>query len=103
ETGAAEFGRLQERLSTGLKRMAEAVGQHPAVLVVFDVLEVAGAGLAQCSLGSRRRELEQLLDGLHPCLQAVAQTADVSLAQDWLTLPSLEGVVAKRVDRPYLS
>jgi ATP-dependent DNA ligase len=102
ETGAAEFGRLQERLSMARKRVAEAVGQHPAVLVVFDVLELAGAELAHCALGGRRRELEQLFDGSHPCLQLVVQTADVSLAQDWLTLPSLEGVVAKRVDRPYL-
>jgi ATP-dependent DNA ligase len=42
-----------------------------------------------------------LLDGLHPCLQLVEQTADLELAQDWLSLPNLEGVVAKRVDRPY--
>jgi ATP-dependent DNA ligase len=103
DTGAAEFGRLQERLSTSRKRLAEAVNQHPAVLVVFDVLELAGAELAHCTLGGRRRELERLLEGFHPCLQLVAQTADVSLAQDWLTLPNLEGVVAKRVDRPYLS
>src|SRR5438128_8954497 len=103
ETGASEFGRLQQRLSTSRKHVGQAIGQHPAVLVVFDVLELAGAELAHFSLGGRRRELEQLLDGLHPCLQLVAHTADVSLAQDWLTLPSLEGVVAKRVDRPYSS
>jgi ATP-dependent DNA ligase len=86
-----------------LVRLAEAVNQHPAVLVVFDVLELAGAELAHSSLGCRRRELEQLLEGFHPCLQLVAQTADVSLAQDWLTLPNLEGCSREARDRPYLS
>lgn len=71
--------------------------------MVFDVLELAGAELAQCSLGDRRRQLEHLLDHRHPCLQLVAHTADRNLAEDWLAVPSLEGVVAKRVDRPYLS
>ena len=52
-------------------------------------------------MGTRRPELERLLDGLHPALQLVEQTADLDLAQDWLSLPNLEGVVAKRVDRPY--
>jgi ATP-dependent DNA ligase len=103
EAGTPEFGRLQERLSSARKYLAQAGFAHPAVLVVFDLLEVGGAELAQSSLGERRRALEELLDGLHPCLQLVAQTSDVNLAQDWLALARLEGVVAKRVDRPYVS
>jgi ATP-dependent DNA ligase len=42
ESGWAEFGRLQERLSTANKRIDEIVAEHPAVLVVFDALELAG-------------------------------------------------------------
>ena len=70
---------------------------------MFDVLQLCGDDLTSSALGVRRRALEKLLDGLHPCLQLVAQTADASLAEDWLSLPSLEGVVAKRIDRPYVS
>ena len=71
------------------------------MLVVFDLLECVGAPLEMQPLGARRAALERLLDGLHPALQLVEQTADLDLAQDWLSLPNLEGVVAKRVDRPY--
>jgi hypothetical protein len=37
ESGAAEFGRLQERLSTARSRVGELVRDHPAVLVAFDL------------------------------------------------------------------
>jgi hypothetical protein len=33
----------------------------------------------------------QLTEGLDPCLHLVSQTADMQHAQDWLTLPNLEG------------
>ncbi len=51
----------------------------------------------------RRRDLERLLQEPNPYLQLVDQTADVQLARAWLTLPNIEGVVAKRADRPYVS
>ena len=54
-------------------------------------------------MGTRRLELARVLNGLDPCLQLVDQTSDVQLARDWLSLPSIEGVVAKRADRPYVS
>jgi ATP-dependent DNA ligase len=53
-------------------------------------------------LAVRRNELERLLEHRDPCLQLVDQTDEVELAQAWLTLPSIEGVVAKRADRPYV-
>ena len=103
ESGWVDFGSLQQRLSTARNGVLHAVAQRPAVLVVFDVLELAGRQLVAQPLSERRRELEQLIDGLHPCLQVVSQTSDVQQARDWLTLPNIEGVVAKRVDRPYMS
>jgi ATP-dependent DNA ligase len=101
ESRWADFGSLQERLSTALGGIADLARRRPAVLVVFDLLECAGAPFEFQPMGTRRAALERLLDGLHPCLQLVEQTADLELAQDWLSLPNLEGVVAKRVDRPY--
>jgi ATP-dependent DNA ligase len=103
ETGSSDFGSLQARLSTARSQVHAVARQRPAVLLVFDILQLAGDDLTGYALGVRRRELEQLLDSRHPCLQLVAQTADATVAEDWLRLPSLEGVVAKRVDRPYAS
>jgi ATP-dependent DNA ligase len=59
------------------------------------------SGQVQLLSRRRRAELEQLLDGLHPSLQLVDQTADIRLAQDWLTLPTVEGVVAKLNSAPF--
>jgi ATP-dependent DNA ligase len=103
EAGWVDFAGLQERLSTARNHVQDAVRQRPAALVTFDLLEARGASIQAQPLLQRRSELQRLLDGLHPCLQLVEQTADVQLARDWLSLASLEGVVAKRADRPYVT
>ena len=43
------------------KFIAEAVATRPAILLVFDVLELAGDELAALPLSERRRVLERLL------------------------------------------
>jgi DNA-binding CsgD family transcriptional regulator len=59
---------------------------------------------ARTSRRQRRRRLEHLVGGLHPCLQLVIQTDDRQIAQAWLTiLTSVEGVVAKRADGHYVA
>jgi ATP dependent DNA ligase domain len=77
--------------------------ERPAVLMVFDVLRLASVSLLAEPLAVRRSELARLLDRHDPCLQLVDQTDAIELAQAWLTLPNLEGVVAKRADRPYVA
>jgi ATP-dependent DNA ligase len=104
EQRSPDFGALQRRLCLAPRFTAQAAAERPAGLVAFDLLELAGCELVEKSLTERRRQLEGLLDGLHPCLQLVLQTADVELARDWLTLlQSVEGVVAKRADGRYAS
>ena len=72
------------------------------MLLCFDVLTLAGHDLTMSPLVERRRHLEDLVVGLHPCLQLVTQTQDRQLAEQWLTmLSSVEGVVAKRSDGRY--
>jgi len=66
------------------------------------VLDLGGVPLTELPLRNRRKRLEDFLPGLHPCLQLVAQTRDLALAQQWLSLlPALEGVVAKKSDSHY--
>src|SRR5713101_7481140 len=99
DDGYADFSALQARLTEARAHVSRIARERAAVLVVFDVLDVAGRGLMDEPLLSRRRELECLLaDAAHPCLQLIEQTADVNLARDWLALLPIKGVVAKRGD-----
>jgi ATP-dependent DNA ligase len=78
------------------------VAEHPAILLCFDVLTLAGNDLTTLPLPERRQRLEDLVGDLHPYLQLVTQTDDWELAKQWLKTPaSVEGVVAKRADGRY--
>jgi ATP-dependent DNA ligase len=103
DSGCVDFGALQARLGTARNTVATLARERPAVLVVFDVLRLATVPLVEQALAARRTKLECLLEHRDPCLQLVDQTDEVELAQAWLTLPSIEGVVAKRADRPYVA
>lgn len=100
--GCVDFGALQDRLTVARRAVFSTAWERPAVLLAFDLLELSGANLIDEPLHARRRRLEQLVAAVNPCLQLIEQTADVDLARDWLALvPNIEGVVAKRADRPY--
>jgi ATP-dependent DNA ligase len=58
ETGQADFGALQQRLTLARKFIAQAAMARPAILLVFDVLELAGDELAALALSERRRAPE---------------------------------------------
>jgi bifunctional non-homologous end joining protein LigD len=103
EEGWVDFGALQARLGTARNTVATVALERPAVLVVFDLLRLAGVSRVSEPLVARRSDLARLLENCDPCLQVVDQTDDVELAQAWLTLPNVEGVVAKRADRPYVA
>lgn len=104
DVGGSDFGALQARLGMA-RRDAALVGfQRPAVLLCFDLLTLDGEDLTSLPLSARRRQLEELIEGLHPCLQLVIQTNDRQIAEEWLTiLRSVEGVVAKRADGRYVA
>ena len=91
DSGWVDFGALQARRGTARNTVATVALERPAVLVVFDLLRLASVSLASEPLFARRRELARLLEHRDPCLQA------------WLTQPNVEGVVAKRADRPYVA
>jgi ATP-dependent DNA ligase len=103
DSGWVDFGALQARLGTARNTVVTEARERPAVLMVFDMLRLASVSLVGESLAVRRSELARLLEHHDPCLQLVDQTGEMELAQAWLTLPNVEGVVAKRADRPYVA
>jgi ATP-dependent DNA ligase len=91
-TARSDFGALQARLTMNTNRLRDAAGARPAVLVAFDVLQLDGRCIVEQPLQARRRQLQELIEGLaQPCLQLVLQTADVNAALAWLAMPSIEG------------
>src|SRR6185369_2850939 len=93
------------RLTAG-RALASWAAQHPAQLVVFDVLADDDADLRPLPLADRRRHLAAAAMGLGPAGTLCPQTLDVAEAEVWMSdyLPAhLEGLVLKRVDQPYVA
>jgi ATP-dependent DNA ligase len=102
EQGCPDFGALQHRLTVARKDTAKVAAERPAVLVVFDVLQLAGSEVTDLALDDRRAHLERLISGERSCLQLVLQTSDIEVAREWLKLlTTIEGIVAKRGDGRY--
>jgi len=102
--GRPDFGRLQNRF--GLKDPRDIATQakaHPTHFLAFDVLRLDGRDLTRLPYQERRRVLESLrLEGdswgTTPSHVGAGQ-AMLQLSRDM----GLEGVMAKRLDSPYLS
>jgi ATP-dependent DNA ligase len=103
DRGQADFAALQHRLTLGAKVHRRS---HPGPACRPSRVRCARTGgeeLVSRPLVDRRQTLERLLDGVHPCLRLVAHTTDHEIAEGWLGVPGLEGLVAKRLDRPYVA
>jgi len=99
--GALDFDSMQMRLHPAESRIRRLSGEIPAEFVVFDVLLWAGEQVWRRPLEERRRELERVAKGFR--LSPVATSLDE--ARGWLDRfesLGLDGVVAKRLDTPYL-
>jgi ATP-dependent DNA ligase len=105
--GELSFDALQMRLHPAASRVAKLAAETPAVLVLFDcLLDAKGGSLVDAPLTRRRTELEALYARLgEPCgLRLSPGTDNRGEAGDWLarTGAALDGVVAKRLDGPYV-
>lgn len=103
------FDALQMRLHPAESRIRKLSVETPAVLVLFDCLYTVKHGaLLEAPLAKRRAALEAFFKSLGKKpgpLQLSPYTRDVAVAQRWLQRGDvrLDGVIAKRLDDPYIS
>jgi ATP-dependent DNA ligase len=97
--GAIDFDAMQMRLHPAESRIRKLSAEIPARFIAFDVLLWEGAAVWQSPFARRRMALEQDAGSF----ELSPSTADPTAALAWLDeleALGLDGVVAKRVDRP---
>jgi ATP-dependent DNA ligase len=97
--GALDFDSLQMRLHPAESRIRRLAAEIPAAYVAFDVLLWDGEEVHRLPLAERRSRVEELPFDVSPA------TRDAAVARDWLDrleVAGFDGVVAKRLDLPYL-
>jgi ATP-dependent DNA ligase len=103
---ALSFEELQLRLHPAESRVRKLAAQHPAELMVFDLLELGGKSLMGEPLSKRRDALERFYEKNQvPRLELSPATRDRDAALQWLERSggALDGVIAKRTDLEYRS
>lgn len=105
--GTLSFDALQMRLHPAESRVRRLARETPAQLMLFDcLLDAKGRNLIDRPLSERRAALEQFHAGeASPMLRLSPCSMERGQAQSWLDSAggSLDGVIAKRSDGPYLS
>lgn len=96
-----DFRSLQQRLSIARDGALHAANQRPAVA---GRPRFVGVGREATGWSPALRTAARNWNSSPDCILASSsgQTVDVEQARDWLTLPSIERVVAKRIDRQYV-
>lgn len=95
---------LSQRIHPAESRVQLLAEQTPAQFIGFDALATGQASLLGESFRVRREALADLINGGRSC-HITRATADPEQATRWLTTfegAGLDGVVAKRIDGPYL-
>jgi len=96
--GNLEFDALQSRIHPAESRISLLAREIPAQFVAFDLLADGDESLLEAPLAERRARLEAIAAATD--LELTELTADEARAERWLA--SIEGVMAKRLDAPYL-
>ena len=100
-----DFDALQMRLHPAASRVEKLARESPAAFVAFDALAVGGRDLRARPQAERREALEKLLARAKPPLHLTPVTRERKIAVEWLERfegAGLDGVIAKRLDAPYL-
>jgi ATP-dependent DNA ligase len=104
--GTLSFDALQMRLHPAERRVRKLAAATPSILILFDCLFADGEALLEAPLIDRREALEAFVEraGAAPSLRLTPYKRDLAQARRWLerTGGALDGIVAKRLDGPYV-
>jgi ATP-dependent DNA ligase len=99
-----DFDAIQQRLHPADSRIRRLAKETPALLILFDAIEIEGESLMGMPLGARRNLLEMFF-ARHPSptLRLSPITTEPDEARRWLaaTNGALDGIVAKRTGDLY--
>jgi ATP-dependent DNA ligase len=101
QKGQLDFDAMQTRLHPAESRIRKLSAEIPAEYIVFDILLWRGKPLHELPLEKRRRELERKA-GKFTLSPYTREPKDAERWLDRLEAAGLDGVVAKRLDLPYL-
>lgn len=107
--GRLSFDALLLRIHPAESRVRKLAAEHPAIYIVFDLLaDERGRSLATLPLAERRRRLiafaAKYFKG-HSDVRLSPVTTRIIQAEKWFRRVggNLDGIIAKRLDSPYLS
>ena len=105
---ALSFDELQLRLHPAASRVAKLANAHPAIFVIFDLLGQDRQPYLKRPLRDRRKLLEKFACKNLKTSKAIRlspATRDLKQAKKWFGRVGgdLDGMIAKRLDAPYLS
>jgi bifunctional non-homologous end joining protein LigD len=100
EDGRSDFGRLQRRIH--VVQPGELAVAEPATYLVFDLLWLDGNDLTGLPYLDRRRLLAELVEPADAWRVPSHHLGEGRLLYDHAVANGLEGLIAKRVDSPYL-
>ena len=107
--GRLSFDDLLLRVHPAASRVKKLAAEHPAMLIVFDLLaDERGKSLAEKPLEERRERLEKFAAKYfagHEAVRLSPATTDLRTAKKWFkaTGGNLDGIIAKRIDLAYRS
>jgi len=96
--GEVQFDLLQQRIHPAESRIKLLSEEIPATYIGFDLLAEGDEPLLDAPLRERRERLERI--ALEAGLELTPLTPDEAQAERWLA--SIEGVMAKQLDAPYI-
>jgi ATP-dependent DNA ligase len=100
-----DFEALLQRIHPAETRINLLAGQTPAHLIAFDALAVGDENLVEEPFSARRDALVRALAGAGTSVHLTPATTDRAEAQGWFGQfegAGLDGVVAKRLESPYV-
>ncbi len=105
--GSLSFDELLMRIHPAASRVKKLAAEHPATLIVFDLLvDAKGDSLVELPLAARREALEAFVGACVPEGLAVhlsPATTKMEMVTEWFRSVGggLDGVIAKQLDLPY--